>query len=402
MQNCLHSEVVHVMSSWTASLFEKTLENEEINLRVVLIDDEPLILAHFEKLLSKIGDINIVGTFINPYEGLENIEQNQPDIVFLDIEMPEINGVELAEIIQSRWPFVKIVFVTAHSGYAVKAFDLNAVDYLLKPVQIDRLRKTIERLREQLKNTTIYVNNEEMVCCFHSLQFKTFEVLDVRWRTSKAKELFSFLLQHRGKPVSKSVLLDLFWPESDWNKGFAHLYTTIYQIRQLLSSINFNIKIKSLDNNYILELNGVKVDVQDWEQEIEFLPPIREQTLSQYLKVIDAYRGNYLEEEGYLWAESERERLRALWLSHATKVAEYLVSNGQYIEAISIHHRIQDLFPYVEDNYFTLMRLYDKLGDRASVKFQYRNLEKVSTEYGIDPNPCIQKWYQERMNIQPE
>ncbi len=372
-------------------------------MRVVLIDDEPLILAHFEKLLSKIGDIHIVGTFINPYEGVESIQQNQPDIVFLDIEMPEINGVELAEIIQSRWPFIKIVFVTAHSGYAVKAFDLNAVDYLLKPVQIDRLRKTIERLREHFETPTIYINNQEMICCFHSLQFKTSEVLNVRWRTSKAKELFSFLLQYRGKPVSKSMLLDLFWSESDWDKGFAHLYTTIYQIRQLLNSINFNIEIKSLDNNYILELNGVKVDVKDWEQEMERLPPIHEQTLSKHLQVIDAYRGNYLEEEGYLWAESERERLRALWLSHATKVTEYLVSNGQYIEAISMYHRIQDLFPYVEDNYFMLMRLYDKLGDRASVDHQYKSLEKMcADEYGIKPDQSIQTWYQERKDVHSE
>lgn len=371
-------------------------------MRVILIDDEPLILAHFEKLLNKIDGIDMIGTYINPHNALEAIKQDTPDIVFLDIEMPETNGLELAEMIQSRWSHIKIVFVTAHSEYAVKAFDLNAVDYLLKPVQMDRLSKTIHRLRKDIKKSTSEITGYDQVCCFRSLHFKRSGAINVRWRTSKAKELFAFLLQFHGKPVSKSMLLDLFWPNTDLEKGIAHLYTTIYQIRRMLREINFNIKITSLDNNYVLDLNGVTLDIKEWEQKVELLPPISKDTLSQQIQVLELYRGDYLAEESYSWAESERERLRALWLSHATKVADFLVSVGKYTEAIVIYHRIQDIYPYVEDHYFMLMKLYDELGDRDSVERQYKCLEKMSAvEYGVKPDPRIQAWYQEkRRNLQ--
>lgn len=369
-------------------------------MRVILIDDEPLILAYFEKLLKKIGGIDIIGTYINPYEALKMIQQDAPDIIFLDIEMPETNGLELAETIQSKWPHIKIVFVTAHSEYAVKAFDLNAVDYLLKPVQLDRLSKTIDRLKKDFRKSTFEITNYDKVCCFRSLHFKRTEVINVRWRTLKAKELFAFLLQYHGKPVSKSMLLDMFWSNTDLEKGMAHLYTTIYQIRKMLRDINFHIEITSLDNNYVLNLKGITLDIKEWEQNMELLPPISKDTLLQHTQTLELYQGNYLEEEGYLWAESERERLRNLWLSHAKKVTEFLISNEQITVAISICQRMQELFPHVEAHYFVLMQLYDKLGDRTSVESQYKNLKKMCVqEYGVNPDPNIQAWYEERKNI---
>lgn len=370
-------------------------------LRVMLVDDEPLILVHLENLLKKIDDIEIVGTFLNPNELYDTLEHETTDIVFLDIEMPETNGLELAERIQSRWSHIKIVFVTAHSEYAVKAFDLNAVDYLLKPVQTERLQKTIHRLREEVKETSSQLKQLQQVCCFRSLQFKGTETMNVRWRTAKAKELFAYLLQHHGKPISKGVLLDLFWPDTDWEKGFAHLYTTIYQIRRLLRENKFNIKISSLDNSYVLDLNGVKFDIKEWEQKVVALPAvISKSTFSEYINTLDLYQGGYLEEEGYLWAESERERLRTQWLSLAQKVIDYLDLDDQITEALVIAHRMHDYYPYIEEHYFMLMKLYDRLGDPESVEVQYQNLvHMIATEYGKKPSSIIQDWYKQRKNV---
>src|SRR5690625_2483073 len=108
-------------------------------MRAVLIDDEQLALDYFEKLLQEIGSFKIVAKYINPRHALEEVAQERPDVIFLDIEMPEINGIELAEQFGEIMPNTQIVFITAYDEYAVKAFELNAVDYILKPVHRDRL-----------------------------------------------------------------------------------------------------------------------------------------------------------------------------------------------------------------------------------------------------------------------
>lgn len=367
-------------------------------MKVILVDDEPLILAHLEKLIQKITGINIIGTYSNAHDVMKAIEHEQPDVIFLDVEMPEVNGIELAERIQSRWSQVNVVFVTAYSEYAVQAFDLNAVDYLLKPVSFERMVKTFSRLRKEDKDPNYEGTTGEMVCCFHSLQFKSSsqKSTNVRWRTAKAKELFAFLLQHRGKPVLKDIILDLFWPETEIDKGFSHLYTTVYQIRKMLKTVNFNIKITSIDNNYLLDLNGVRLDVEHWEQQVSLLPPLTKETLPLHEEILEMYQGDYLAEDGYLWAESERERLRSVWLTQILKVTDYLVSLGKYTEAIAYYHRVQEIFPFLEENYFMLMQMYAKLGDRNSVETQYNSLKKMcETEFGVEPGDEIQAWYKQ-------
>ena len=116
-------------------------------MKTILIDDEPMALEVLANLLPAYEDLDIVGRYTNPLDALEKIKITEPDIIFLDIEMGNMNGLELAQVFMAELPKVEIVFVTAYSQYAVDAFELNAIDYLLKPIQEKRLIKAIERLR---------------------------------------------------------------------------------------------------------------------------------------------------------------------------------------------------------------------------------------------------------------
>src|SRR5690554_2962338 len=102
-------------------------------VKAVLIDDEPLALGFLERQLKKISDISIVHKFVNFNLSKDAAILEDIDVVFLDIEMPEINGLELAEKILEIEPTIIIVFVTAFSEYAVQAFELNTLDYIVKP-----------------------------------------------------------------------------------------------------------------------------------------------------------------------------------------------------------------------------------------------------------------------------
>ena len=114
-------------------------------LKTILIDDEPLALSRLRRLLEKYQEIfSIVSEAKNGAEGLVEIDRHNPDVIFLDIEMPLLNGFEMLSKLR-KMPLV--VFSTAYDQYAIRAFEENSVDYLLKPVENDRLLKTIEKIK---------------------------------------------------------------------------------------------------------------------------------------------------------------------------------------------------------------------------------------------------------------
>lgn len=118
-------------------------------LRVIAIDDEPLALRRLEWCLQDVADVALVGKTGDPQRGLELIRTLAPDVVLLDVEMPELSGFELIDALGALddAPMPEIVFVTAFDHFAVKAFAVSVVDYLLKPVERSRLIEALERAR---------------------------------------------------------------------------------------------------------------------------------------------------------------------------------------------------------------------------------------------------------------
>jgi len=112
--------------------------------KTIIIDDEQLARQRLARLLKPYDMIDIVGEAVNGQDGLEKIESLLPDLIFLDIEMPVFNGFEMLARLKHQ---PKVVFTTAYDQYAIKAFEEDSVDYLLKPVETDRLEKTIDKLR---------------------------------------------------------------------------------------------------------------------------------------------------------------------------------------------------------------------------------------------------------------
>ena len=110
--------------------------------KVIIIDDEPLARSIVKSFLSLRENIEIVAECNNGYEGVKAIEEFQPDLVFLDIQMPKINGFEMLEIIDEN---PSVIFTTAFDEYAIKAFDTSAIDYLLKPFTQERFEKAMNK-----------------------------------------------------------------------------------------------------------------------------------------------------------------------------------------------------------------------------------------------------------------
>lgn len=117
--------------------------NAPAPLRAFLIDDEPLALKRLARLLEATGRVEIVGRATDPVEGLAAVAAQPPDVVFLDINMPGLSGFQVVERVP---PGPMVVFTTAHDEHAVRAFEVNALDYLLKPIEAPRLDRALDRV----------------------------------------------------------------------------------------------------------------------------------------------------------------------------------------------------------------------------------------------------------------
>ncbi|WP_028551686.1 response regulator [Paenibacillus sp. UNC451MF] len=370
-------------------------------MKAMLVDDERLALMQLDKLLKEIPGIEIIGTYLEPSQAIEAVGTLQPDVVFLDIHMPEIYGLKAAELMQEACPSVEIVFVTAYDEYAVQAFELNALDYVMKPIQRERLVRTVQRLQQSLVDNPKQAvqSSSLLIRCLQTMQIELpgNEPVTLKWRTAKAQELFAFLLHHRGQLVRKGDLFEMLWPDFPLEKATTHLYTTIYQVRQDLKRMGADIEIRSLSikEGYVLDASRVRIDVEEWEQALRRLGVVTADNLHEQQQLVDRYSGDYLADCDYLWAENERQRLRTLWLQQVLLLGDYYTRQGMISEAMRVYHRMQQQYPYYEESYFALMQLYSILNERTAVEEQYKQLTSIMQELDVLPNEKIVIWYEQ-------
>jgi two-component system LytT family response regulator len=163
-------------------------------LKVLIVDDEPLARENLRVLLEKEEGIDIVGESANAVEAIGAVHRLRPDVLFLDIQMPRISGLEMAGMLDmDRRPH--IVFLTAFDEYAVQAFEAHAFDYLLKPVEAGRLQKTLTRLRHDRgeQNLALLPENQQALkfipCSGHS-RIWLLQMSEVAYVSSRVSGVF--------------------------------------------------------------------------------------------------------------------------------------------------------------------------------------------------------------------
>src|SRR6266481_124898 len=124
---------------------------EASKIRAVIVDDEDLARQVVRELLSGHDEIEVVSECANGFEAVKSVTELKPDLVFLDVQMPKLDGFEVLELIG---PSAAVVFVTTHDNYAIRAFEVHAVDYLLKPFGCDRFEAALTRAKERLTNAS--------------------------------------------------------------------------------------------------------------------------------------------------------------------------------------------------------------------------------------------------------
>lgn len=136
-------------------------------MKLLLVDDEPPARAKLRRFLADVPDVEVIGEADNGHDALAQLAAQPADAVLLDIQMPGMNGLETAA---SLSPGTLVAFTTAYDEFAVKAFELNAVDYLLKPFTRERLQSCIDRLRQRMQPQAREQQRQGLLTALHSLQ----------------------------------------------------------------------------------------------------------------------------------------------------------------------------------------------------------------------------------------
>ncbi len=179
-------------------------------IRALLVDDEDLARSRLKSLLRAFEDIEIVGEAADGEQAMERIQELKPDLVFLDIQMPGCSGTEVAQSLAAPEP--KIIFCTAYDQYALEAFELSALDYLLKPVTRARLAKAIEKVRKTTPTDLPARSAETLAAKGHSYPTRLLAKRASRYRVIPQNEVLYFAFEDgltRLHTADQDFLMDL-------------------------------------------------------------------------------------------------------------------------------------------------------------------------------------------------
>jgi two-component system LytT family response regulator len=189
-----------------------------MTLRALIADDEPLARARLTRFLSAEGDVEVVAECADGAQAVEAIRKETPDVVFLDIEMPELDGFEVLATIAPPMPAV--VFVTAYDQHAIRAFEAHALDYVLKPVERERLRRSVERARE-------HIDRDDLARRIVALQ---------RELRPAPEYLDRIAVRSRGR-VTLIGAADITWIEAAGNYASVHTAAGHHLLRETLNNL---------------------------------------------------------------------------------------------------------------------------------------------------------------------
>jgi two-component system response regulator LytT len=223
----------------------KQAAGERDVLRTLVVDDEKLARDRLRTFLSKIDDVEVVGEASNGPEAVQMIESERPDLVFLDIQMPGMDGFGVLRAVSHK---PEVVFATAYDSYAIKAFDVHAADYLLKPISRDRLGEAVRRVRGRRDNGVPVPDVQELV---RSLQ-------------QRERRFVAQLPVHKGRQILILPVEQIFWFEVEYRLVYAHTaserYMTSFTLKDLEDRLDPEIFFRA-HKSRLVNLNQVKAIV---------------------------------------------------------------------------------------------------------------------------------------------
>jgi len=366
-------------------------------MRVVLIDDEKAMLLIMKSLLNRLEGVTVAAAFQNGAQALEWLRSEEADVAFVDIRMAEEDGVALARRIHAVRENIRIVFVTSHKDFALDAFEVGAVDYIVKPVRIERLEQALGRIAGRKRDAAPATDGSTVplkAVCFGGMNVIS-RYGEIRWRTAKCAELFAYLLMTRGRGAARERLLEDVFDGIATRNRQAYLSTTLYQVRHTLKQHGYPAAVRFLNGSYNLQPGTVTSDFAVFEERVAAINMISESNYMHAYETERLFAGGLFEGKEFLWSMAEKERLSMMYTRFSKRLGRWLLEHGQTDLASDVAMKLVSFNETDEEANALLLNVFAAAGDRQALAAHYaRYAELLREEFSERPSPEMNRLYE--------
>lgn len=253
-----------------------------MSLKIIAVDDESAALNKLHKAITKVDEEYDIHCFDDPQDALLYIRDYnyRPDIAFLDIEMYELSGIEVAKELKEITPYTKVIFVTAYSQYALDAFSVRAHGYLMKPV-------TPEKIQEEIDYANYVIRNKNRIII---RTFGNFEIFvdgkPLLFKRLKSKEILAYLIDRHGAVCTKKEIAAILWEDEIYSRQRQiYLQTLASELLRALEEVKAEHILIKNHNSYSVDITQFYCDCYSFEK--------------GETEAINAYHGEYM--SNYSW-----------------------------------------------------------------------------------------------------
>lgn len=368
-------------------------------MRVIVIDDERAMHLIMTKMLGKLPGVELAGCFADTVSASRYIKEHDVHAAFVDISMPQETGMQFAERMAVLHPDLHVIFVTSHKDYAVDAFELSALDYIVKPVTLERIEKSIARAKavhrfaESAREESGSSPSPVQIYVLGGLEVRTAQG-SVKWISRKSAELFAYLLMFRGRIVSRARIVTEVFGEMPTRNAETYLNTSIYQLRKALEPHGLKSVIQSTTDGYGLNLAGAMIDFVEFEERLKRIAEVDAANLEFALEAEKLYVGDLFGEKGFAWALNDLSRLSALYTAFVKKLAIALLECHEEEAAIQLLNKLFGRNEFDEETVCLLLHAYAAKKEPSSFAKLYRTYaEALRRELNIEPSKELNVLY---------
>ena len=362
-------------------------------MKVWLIDDELPALKEMAYLLSQYKEVEIIGADTASLEALEKMQQNPSDAVFLDIDMPELNGLETAVRIRDAAPQTLVIFVSAYPQYALEAYATHPEDFLLKPVRQQRLHSCMEHLKKRFPPALHTGKTPLTIRCFGA--FHIGAPIEVRWETRRVRELFLYLIDRCGSPASNQELAEVLFGEPSDKKTLHNLCMTLYRLKGLLYQMDpTQTLLRLTEQNALLIAPGV-CDFSDFMRFARANAVVCTGNASEAARVLRLCEGPYLDGMGFDWAAESARETEEEYERIALGLSDWYQANAKDEEAGRMLNAMIQRGGFCEEAHVKLMELALAKNDREGFLSCYLQYARtLKRELGQSPSRRLREAYE--------
>ena len=346
-------------------------------MRIMLVDDEKPAIDELYYFLQDYK-CDFISSYMNVTLALEKLQIEKPDAIFVDINMPNMSGIEFAEAVRKIDTEIVIVFVTAHTSYALEAYKVHPTDYILKPINRKYFNNTMTYVMKSIEQKHQKVNyvspSEFAIRCFGNFEVNNRNGDKMKFVTKKTKELFAYFILKVDRTIYRDELLNSLFPNSDPQKALNNFYVTLYRLKKAIESIGLNDKeYLILGENGITYLKNGVCPYTDIARFILKKESLNADNINLVQDYIDAYNEKLFQEMDTNWLDDEKNWIEIQMELFMLQVATYYEKQNEYDKAENVLIKLISVNELSVQAYEALLYLYMRSNNHYAYRTLYKN-----------------------------